>query len=84
MKVTRAELESLCGDLLDRVDAPIKTVLEAAKMKNVRRAKGCKLFFDLRKLTWSLLQSDVNSLVLVGGSVRVPAVQKILKKTIGR
>ncbi|CAO3677928.1 unnamed protein product [Umbelopsis vinacea] len=61
MKVTRAELESLCGDLLDRVDAPIKTVLEAAKMKN----------------------SDVNSLVLVGGSVRVPAVQKILKKTIG-
>ncbi|GAB5586845.1 lumenal Hsp70 protein [Umbelopsis nana] len=61
IKVTRDELESLCADLLDRVDIPIKTVLAAAKMKT----------------------SDVNSLVLVGGSVRVPAVQKILKKTIG-
>lgn len=35
MKVTRAELESLCADLLDRVDIPIKTVLAAAKMKTV-------------------------------------------------
>ncbi|KAG2181833.1 hypothetical protein INT44_008649 [Umbelopsis vinacea] len=61
MKVTRSELENLCKDLLARVDTPIKTVLEAAKMKT----------------------SDVNSLVLVGGSVRVPSVQKILKKTIG-
>lgn len=61
MKVTRAELESLCQDLLARVDTPIKTVLAASNMKT----------------------SDISSLVLVGGSVRVPAVQKILKKTIG-
>ena len=36
MKVTRSELENLCKDLLARVDTPIKTVLEAAKMKTVR------------------------------------------------
>jgi hypoxia up-regulated 1 len=61
MKVTRAELESLCKDLLARVNAPIETVLAAANMKT----------------------SEVSSLVLVGGSVRAPAVQKILKQTIG-
>lgn len=34
-KITRAELESLSKDLLDRIRGPIDTVLKTAKMKVV-------------------------------------------------
>lgn len=37
VKVTRAELENLCADLLDRVQGPIQAALEAAGMKVVRQ-----------------------------------------------
>ena len=35
-KVTRAELEEICSDLLERVSAPIEQALEAADMTMVR------------------------------------------------
>lgn len=35
VKVTRAELENLCADLLERVPGPIATALEANNMKAV-------------------------------------------------
>ncbi|KAI9258219.1 Hsp70 protein-domain-containing protein [Phascolomyces articulosus] len=60
-KVTRAELEHLCADLLERVPNPIAAALKASDMK----------------------VEDIKSLVLVGGSVRIPAVQKGLGAVVG-
>ncbi|KAJ3071597.1 Hypoxia up-regulated protein 1 [Podochytrium sp. JEL0797] len=61
VKVTRAELEKLCGDFFDKLVVPIKSVLKEAKV-------------DMKKL---------DSLVLVGGAVRIPAVQTVLKGLVG-
>ncbi|KAI9319994.1 heat shock protein 70 family [Dichotomocladium elegans] len=61
VKVSRSELETLCADLLERVENPIETVLKATGMS----------------------KADIKSLVLVGGSVRIPAVQRHLSKAIG-
>ncbi|KAI8149158.1 heat shock protein 70 family [Fennellomyces sp. T-0311] len=61
VKVTRAELENLCADLLKRVPGPIETALKASGMTI----------------------NDVKSLVLVGGSVRIPAVQRNLAEIVG-
>ncbi|KAI8388389.1 heat shock protein 70 family [Radiomyces spectabilis] len=61
MKVTRAELESMCSDLLGRVQNPIQQALAAAKLQ----------------------VDDVKSVVLVGGSVRIPAVQRKLNDVVG-
>ncbi|KAF7732747.1 Hypoxia up-regulated protein 1 [Apophysomyces ossiformis] len=60
-KVTRAELESMSKDLLDRVEGPIQSALKAANMK----------------------VEDIKSLVLVGGSVRIPSVQSKLSAVMG-
>jgi hypoxia up-regulated 1 len=56
LKVTRSELEGMIESLKDRIQNPIKSVLEAAKVSI----------------------SDISSVVLVGGGVRVPAVQNAL------
>ncbi|KAF9300744.1 hypothetical protein BGZ74_007542 [Mortierella antarctica] len=61
VKVTRAELEELSKDLIERVRGPIDVALKEANMK----------------------VSDVQSLVLVGGGVRVPAVQASLASVVG-
>ncbi|KAG0170074.1 hypothetical protein DFQ28_002523 [Apophysomyces sp. BC1034] len=61
MKITRAELELMTKDLLDRVEGPIQSALRAANMK----------------------VDDIKSLVLVGGSVRIPAVQDGLSAVMG-
>src|SRR5690554_5766108 len=62
VKVTRAELEELAKDLLDRVRGPIDAALSDANMK----------------------LEDIQSLVLVGGGVRVPSVQTNLAAVIGK
>lgn len=61
VKVTRAELEELSKDLIERVRGPIDVALKEANMK----------------------VSDIQSLVLVGGGVRVPAVQASLASVVG-
>lgn len=86
-KVTRAELESMSKDLLDRIRGPIDTVLKTAKMKVVCLVlfihKSVISFDSILNWHYETPQSDIQSLVLVGGSVRIPAVQTILKEIVG-
>jgi molecular chaperone DnaK len=62
MKLTRAKLESLVDDLVDRTTEPCKKALADAKLK----------------------PSDVDEVVLVGGTTRMPAVQEKVKSIFGR
>ncbi|KAI7883842.1 heat shock protein 70 family [Mucor mucedo] len=61
LKVTRAELENICKDLIARVRSPIEDALKAANMT----------------------VDDIDSVVLVGGGVRVPSVQGQLVDLVG-
>ncbi|KAG0376653.1 Hypoxia up-regulated protein 1 [Mortierella sp. AD032] len=61
VKVTRAELEDLAKDLLERVRGPIDAALAEANMK----------------------VDNIESLVLVGGAVRVPSIQANLAAVVG-
>lgn len=61
IKVTRAELEDLAKDLLERVRGPIDAALTEANMK----------------------LDNIQSLVLVGGGVRVPSIQANLAAIVG-
>ncbi|KAI8889869.1 HSP70-domain-containing protein [Backusella circina FSU 941] len=61
MKVSRAELESLCADLITRVKIPMEIALKNANMT----------------------VDDIQSVVLVGGNVRIPSVQNELIKLVG-
>ncbi|KAJ3238030.1 Hypoxia up-regulated protein 1 [Chytriomyces hyalinus] len=60
-KISRAELEGLCGNYFQKVLEPIKSVLKQSDL-------------SMKKL---------DSLVLVGGAVRIPAVQSALRELIG-
>ena len=60
--MTRAELELLTGDLIDRSLEPCKKCLADAK----------------------LTPTDINSVVLVGGMTRMPAVFKAVKEFFGK
>ncbi|MBI2963177.1 MAG: molecular chaperone DnaK [Deltaproteobacteria bacterium] len=62
MKLTRAKLEALCADLLDRLDGPCMTALKDA----------------------GLTASDIDEVVLVGGMIRMPAVQAHVRKLFGK
>ena len=62
MKLTRAKLESLVDDLLQRSMAPVKQALADAGLK----------------------PSDIDEVVLVGGSTRVPKIQQLVKEYFGR
>ncbi len=62
MKLTRAKLEALCADLLERLDGPCLTALKDA----------------------GLSASDIDEVVLVGGMIRMPAVQARVKKLFGK
>jgi molecular chaperone DnaK len=62
MKLTRAKLEALCADLLDRLESPCVTALKDA----------------------GLSASDVDEVILVGGMIRMPAVQARVKKLFGK
>jgi molecular chaperone DnaK len=58
MKLTRAKLESLVEDLVQRTVAPLKQALNDAALK----------------------PSDIDEVVLVGGSTRMPRVQEVVKQ----
>jgi molecular chaperone DnaK len=62
IKLTRAKLEALCSDLLERLDGPCLTALKDA----------------------GLTASDIDEVVLVGGMIRMPAVQAHVKKLFGK
>ncbi len=62
IKVTRAKLESLVGELLDKLEQPCHTALKDA----------------------GLSAADINSVILVGGMTRVPAVQERVSKIFGK
>jgi len=60
--LTRARLEGLVGDLIERTRQPCRTALADA----------------------GLAASDIDHVILVGGSTRMPAVQQIVRDIFGR
>src|SRR4051812_48381394 len=62
MKLSRAKLEQLMGDLVQRTVEPTKKALADAGKK----------------------ASDIVEVVLVGGSTRIPMVQKLVKEFFGK
>ncbi|MFH1689037.1 MAG: molecular chaperone DnaK [Candidatus Eisenbacteria bacterium] len=62
MKLTRAKLESLVEDLIERTTGPCRKAIDDAKLK----------------------LSDIDEVVLVGGTTRMPAVQEKVKSIFGR
>ncbi len=62
MKLSRAKLEMLVADLLDRLEAPCATALRDA----------------------GLSTKDIDEVILVGGMIRMPAVQERVKKLFGK
>src|SRR6185369_3949674 len=62
IKLSRAKLEQLMGDLVNRTIEPCKKALADAGKK----------------------PSDIAEVVLVGGSTRIPMVQKLVKEYFGK
>src|SRR5712672_678198 len=62
VKLSRAKLEQLMGDLVNRTIEPCKKALSDANKK----------------------ASEIAEVVLVGGSTRIPMVQKLVKEFFGR
>jgi molecular chaperone DnaK len=62
MTLTRAKLEQLTGDLVNKTLDPIRRALADAGLKT----------------------SDINEVVLVGGMIRMPAVQEAVKREFGK
>lgn len=62
LKLTRAKLEELVSDLIDRLASPVEKALKDAKLS----------------------AKDINSVVLVGGMTRMPAVVEKVKKIFGK
>src|SRR2546426_3256615 len=65
-KLTRAKLEQLCDDLIERTIAPIRTCLQDAKNRAGTKIK-------------SAMESEVDEVVLVGGMTRMPKVQGLVR-----
>lgn len=61
-RLTRSQLEGLCGDLLSRLRAPLKQALRDA----------------------GLSPAQIDDVVLVGGSTRIPVVQQLVRSFIDR
>jgi len=62
MKLTRAKLEQLMDDLIERTKQPCLQALKDAGMK----------------------PEDINEVILVGGSTRIPKVQQLVKELFGK
>jgi len=62
MKLTRAKLEALCSELLDRLESPCVSALKDA----------------------GLSARQIDEVVLVGGMIRMPAVQERVRKIFGK
>lgn len=61
LTLTRAKLEELTHDLLDRCIPPFKKAIQDAKIS----------------------ESEIDEIILVGGSTRMPMVQELVKKLAG-
>jgi molecular chaperone DnaK len=59
-RLTRAQFEAMCGDLVARLRSPVKRALADAGMT----------------------QADIDEVVLVGGSTRIPMVQQLVESLI--
>ncbi len=62
LNLTRAKLEQLTGDLIQKTLDPIRRALSDANLK----------------------ASEINEVVLVGGMIRMPAVQEAVRKEFGK
>ena len=62
LTLTRAKLEQLTGDLIQKTLEPIRRALSDASLK----------------------ASEINEIVLVGGMIRMPAVQEAVRKEFGK
>ncbi len=62
IKLTRAKLESMMEDLLQRTMGPVKQALEDAKLK----------------------PHQIDEVILVGGSTRIPRVQQLVRDFFGK
>jgi molecular chaperone DnaK len=62
IKITRAKLEGLIADLLNKLEGPCRVAMKDAGLSN----------------------SDINEVILVGGMIRMPAVQERVKQIFGR
>lgn len=62
LTLTRAKLENLCHDLIQRTKGPCEKALKDAGLK----------------------PSDINTVILVGGMTRMPAVQEMVKSIFGQ
>ena len=62
MKLTRAKLEQLMDDIIQRTIEPCKQAIADANLK----------------------PDDINEVILVGGSTRIPKVQQLVKELFGR
>ncbi len=62
LKLTRAKLEQLVGDLLDKTMGPVRQCLKDAGVE----------------------PKDIDEVVLVGGSTRIPKVQQLVKDYFGK
>jgi molecular chaperone DnaK len=60
--LTRAQFEEMCGDLLSRLQAPVKRAMADAGMTG----------------------KDIDEVVLVGGSTRIPVVQDIVRQFLNK
>ncbi len=60
--LTRAKLEELIGDLIDKTTESMQDAMKAAK----------------------ITKDDIDEVILVGGSTRIPAVQELVRKTSGK
>ncbi len=60
--LSRAQFEEMCGDLLSRLQAPVKRALSDA----------------------GLTGRDIDEIVLVGGSTRIPVVQDIVRQFLNK
>ena len=62
MKITRTDFESICADLFENVNKPIKMAFDASSMS----------------------KDDIDSVILMGGGTRIPRVQEMLSKFVGK
>ncbi len=62
INLTRAKLEELIGDLVEKTEGPTRQAIEDAGIK----------------------PEDIDKVILVGGSTRIPLVQETIKKITGK